>query len=573
VAATESSVDFEYSQEHIVTEPYNAPLATFATTQNRTNNGAVQARELGAKVLNYVTEHVHGDVRLRFHSSPYRRCCETIKFMLDYIVKQDLKKRVDVVITVDHVLSEWLSAELDANFYPPNDNGESLMSTAVQYLHSNVPFNRNDKVKITLELTSPYKHGNPGPFCESFIHQYARLSRGMISIVKDVESSPSHASNVILLMTHGACVRSLVSKVIGKSLFAEIPLASATLVKPISQESNRYYWKLIETDIELRHLSDPKPVDLFTSHDPFQDVHTTFHHSQMGQLDFKSGIPASKTENFNRIRSQSLLNPKVVHDSDSESDSDDEGLSFNVQPGRRSLTPMGDAHRRFRSSSLFGPMKNNFFDDSRSRKNSFERTKHFLKHEREPTTKILSRITPMQSMSNITPTQSTRITPVQSSTKISQQTWRNIDIDDGKRTVPDLEQMSSNNSSSNSLHENSSLPVSQSQIPLDSKASIDSISTEKEKSPSLFDRELIEESLKKIHESEDVSNDSYRNDWMNFKDSSNSSKPLGSVINNEPENKFKIDLYGKKNRNKLSLYDSDEEQESSSGWFLGSNRY
>lgn len=644
VATTVSSIEFDYTaHSNHLDEPYNPRLASFATTQSKNNNGVVQSRALAAKVLTYVTEHVQGDVVLRFHSSPYVRCLETIKYMLDYLVKEELPKKLTVVVEVDHVLSEWLNSELDVNYYPPNDNGVSLMNTATQYLHSNLPFNRNDNVHISLQLNDPYKHGKPGPFSESFLHQYTRLSRGLSSIVKETTLSltPS-AKDIILVMTHGACVRSLISKIIGKSLYVEIPLASATLVKPEEQrDSSHYFWKMVETDIELRCSQDFKPVDIFSHRDPFQDIHTTFNSGeQKSQLDFKNGVPPSKMENVNRMRSQSLLTPRIPHhhNSDSESDSDDEGLSFNVHPGRRrALTPLADSQHstRFRSSSLFGQTQRSPFLENTpsSRKNSFERTKKLLMDEQEAmtssrpnshagggltrsgrssnngsSTNLVGMITPQVSYPDLT----NFITPVHSMTRLA--TWQNVDIDDGKQhnnAVPELEeQLLSSSSSTNSLHDDQSsvdelqmsntapqiaanLDTAKSRAAEGTTSAISTVSSDttlKEKSPPLFDKELIEQSLSEYHQLQSQGPDQEHHDtpgWMNFRN--DGSAPTKFVSHEQQQqqqqqqtlddygnfNRFKIDLYGKKNRNnKLSLYDSDEEEENrvgGGGWFLGSN--
>lgn len=623
LTSTVSTIDFDYSHQQLeIYDTFNPSLATFHATQNKSNNGYTQSRELGAKVLNYVNDHVEGSiVVLRFHTSPYLRCIETIKYMVDHIVKHhdDPSRQIKIIINIDHVLSEWLNTELDVNYYPPNDNGATLLSTAIQYLNSNIPFNRNDNVTIRLNLNDTYAHGNPGPFSESFMQQYTRLNRGIISIVKDAQNNLSagqDTKDILLIMTHGACVRSILSKLLGKSLMAEIPLASATIAKPHGSDSKHYYWKVEETDIDLRNnIQVFKPVDLYSSRDPFQDIQTTFDHSTSSQLDFKSGIPPSKTENFNRIRSQSLLNPRVInHDSDSDEDSDDEGISFKVHPSRRSQSSHGDQQtRRFRSTSLFGPvLKNPFFEEQRnstSRKNSFERVKASLRREEEfisPTENRSSsnNLNAMwSSPGGITPSNSTtKITPIPSSTNVK--IWQNIDEDDGihdthNEIVPDLAELSSNNSSSNSLHEDSQhktpsptvvpttqlnkteMEMSPSPQPIQSESTMAdpsssvSLSTLKPSSTSLFDKSLIEESLNEINneKTSTPTSTTLKSDWMNFKDTS-----AGSGLIDNGSSKFKIDLYGKKNRMyKLSLYDHDDDDDDDEGdhggWFLGSNRY
>ena len=585
---------------------YNPGLATFASTRGKSNNGVSQSNVLGAKLFNYLNDHVRCDnggcVRLRLHTSPYVRCLETVKYMLDFLVKQEIRWPVECTVSVDHVLSEWLNTDLDINHFPPNDNGETLMNTAIQYLHSNLPFNANSMVSLRLDLTDPYRHGNPGAFSESFIHQYSRLSHGLASMVKSCVRDQQDGQNdneILILMTHGACVRSLVSKLMGKSLFVEIPLGSATLARPVEMKGSLFYWRLVETDIPFRGSRDFKPVDLYSHRDPFQDVQTTFNHQK--QLDFKSSmvVPASKTGNFNRLRSQSLLNSKVKTDSDSDSDTDDEGLSFSV--GRRSMSPDFmdiHRHRRFRSSSLFGDknpadqlrQQNTQVSSVYSKKNSFERTKRLLKEEKEQ----LDR-----------PRRTVAITPVASSNNLASMmqqshrnehkySWSNIDIDDGKytdsgTTVPDLEEFfSSNNSSANSLVMKddglNNLKADSLELKGDGIETMNNGSTatliQDSDNNNLFDKELIERSLKE-HKSTELSKPDMKSpspsDWvMNF--SGKKDSHLKMNIPNDSVPKFKVDLYGKKNRNNLntlSLYDNDDdyEEESSTGWFLGSNRY
>ncbi|ONH66747.1 hypothetical protein BON22_3320 [Cyberlindnera fabianii] len=568
LTSTVSTIDFDYSHQQLeIYDTFNPSLATFHATQNKSNNGYTQSRELGAKVLNYVNDHVEGSiVVLRFHTSPYLRCIETIKYMVDHIVKHhdDPSRQIKIIINIDHVLSEWLNTELDVNYYPPNDNGATLLSTAIQYLNSNIPFNRNDNVTIRLNLNDTYAHGNPGPFSESFMQQYTRLNRGIISIVKDAQNNLSagqDTKDILLIMTHGACVRSILSKLLGKSLMAEIPLASATIAKPHGSDSKHYYWKVEETDIDLRNnIQVFKPVDLYSSRDPFQDIQTTFDHSTSSQLDFKSGIPPSKTENFNRIRfnlyltRESLIMILILMRIQMMKES---VLKFTHLVVHNHLMVI-NKQEDFRSTSLFGPvLKNPFFEEQRnstSRKNSFERVKASLRREEE----------------FISPTEN------------------------------HLAELSSNNSSSNSLHEDSQhktpsptvvpttqlnkteMEMSPSPQPVQSESTMAdpsssvSLSTLKPSSTSLFDKSLIEESLNEINneKTSTPTSTTLKSDWMNFKDTS-----AGSGLIDNGSSKFKIDLYGKKNRMyKLSLYDHDDDDDDDDegdhgGWFLGSNRY
>lgn len=606
VALTQSSIDFpSTSNDTGYLDSYNPPLATFQSTGNKSNNGQIQATNLGQQILNYIDHNINEKlVILKFHTSPYIRCVETIRFIIDYLSKSfhDDEKTIRCVVSLDQVLSEWLSADLDIDLYPPHDNGATLLITAIQYLNSNLPYHRNMSVEIQVDLHNSYKHGNPGCFNESFIQQYSRLNNGLISIIKHETNNLTNETDskeIVLIMTHGACVRSLVSKLLGRSLYVEIPLASLSIAKPLMEDSKHYYWQLLKTDIDTK-LDHFNQIDLYSKADPFQDFQTTFNHKVDNQLNFHSLIPASKTENFNRIRSQSLLTPRVIHndsDDDKEDDSDDEGISFSAGRRRRgTISASSDNQRRFRSSSLFGPtLKNPFFSDEslKSHADSFERTKKSLVNVKDEL------VSPVQSIK----AQANNITPSSSSS------YQNIHEDDGtfggrkqdsNELVPDLgESFSSNNSSTNSLHEEvnivpgsfsklSKQPIEPSQDVSTTSPSRSTSSTTlkqgQQKPSSLFDKSLIEKTLQEIHteqEFSDVHSKDLGNNWLNFKDTG-SSTPF-STINSTPskaENKFKIDLYGKKDR--LNLYgnnilnDEDVDDVGSSGtagWFLGSNKY
>lgn len=615
VATTTSSIDFVANNNeagangYMVSETYNPPLATFQSTGNKSNNGCVQALNLGQQILNYIDQHIEESIIiLKFHTSPYLRCIESIRFIVDYLAKShhDDSKIIRCIISIDQVLSEWLSTDLDINYYPPSDNGASLLSTAIQYLNSSLPFHRNANLEIQLDLHNSYKHGNPGCFNESFIQQYSRLSNGLISIMKHETnnlSNESDSKDIVLLMTHGACVRSLVSKLLGKSLYVEIPLASLSIAKPLMEDSKHYYWQLLKTDINTK-LDHFDQIDLYSRNDPFQDFQTTFNHKfTNNQLNFKSLIPASKTENFNRIRSQSLMTPRTIHnDSDDEDkeDSDDEGISFSAGTRRRrdTISASTDNQRRFRSSSLFGPvLKNPFFSDESlnshniNNNDSFERRKKLLIDQED---EIISPIQNLNQKQNLT-------------TQSNSSSFQNIHEDDGtfgnkqdsNELVPDLgESFSSNNSSTNSLHEeitnivpgtfskmakpessNSAITLQDHPVAATSTTSISTTTavTEPEipqNNSSLFDKSLIEKTLQEINSSNQqaVENNEHKEsgNWLNFK------KDSSSVSNNEGPAKFKIDLYGKKNRLNLSLYDNDDNDgydHGSTGWFLGSNKY
>lgn len=603
VATTTSSIDFVANNNdtaangYMITETYNPPLATFQSTGNKSNNGCVQAMSMGQQILNYIDHNIEESlIILKFHTSPYLRCIETIKFILDYFTKNhhDDSKTIRCIISIDQVLSEWLSTDLDINYYPPSDNGASLLSTAMQYLNSKLPFHRHTNLEIQLDLHNSYKHGNPGCFNESFIQQYSRLNNGLISIVKHETnnlSNESDSKDLVIIMTHGACVRSLVSKLLGRSLYVEIPLASLSIAKPLMEDSKHYYWQLLKTDIDTK-LDNFQQIDLYSKHDPFQDFQTTFKQNVgTNQLNFKSLIPASKTENFNRIRSQSLLTPRPKHhdsdDEDNEDQSDDEGISFTARKRRpRSVTTSAstatDNQRRFRSSSLFGPvLKNPFFSDESLKSNNDDRKKMFIDQEDEI-------ISPVQNLSK---------KPSQSNSS----SFQNIHEDDGtfggakqdsNELVPDLgESFSSNNSSTNSLHEEMtnivpgsfskmvkppSQNTSSSSTTLQNQPTTTSSTPLPQNSSSLFDKSLIEKTLQEINltsqNEPDHKTGETGGDWLNFK------KDTSTGSNNEGSNKFKIDLYGKKDRLRLNLYnnmnDEDEEDvQGSSGWFLGSNKY
>ncbi|CCH41639.1 Midasin [Wickerhamomyces ciferrii] len=687
VATTTSSIDFVASNSHhnihsnpityTISDTYNPPLATFQSTNNKSNNGYLQSMNLGHQILNYIEQNIEEEtVVLKFHTSPYLRCIETIRYILDFLVKSyqyeygnDNTKTIRCIITIDQVLSEWLSTDLDIDLYPPHDNGASLLGAAIQYLNSNLPFHRNNQIEIQLDYNNSYKHGNPGVFSESFVQQYSRLNNGLISIVKNEHESLSQEPNtkdIVLLMTHGACVRSIVSKLLGKSLHLEIPLASLSIAKPLMEDSKHYYWQLLKTDIETR-LPHFHQVDLYSKMDPFQDYQTTFNHnSNHNQLNFQKLIPASKTENFNRIRSQSLLTPrrnsklsrKKGDDDDDEDDEDvddddssDEGITFTTR--RRRVTTSAsssnvDNQRRFRSSSLFGPiLKNPFFsDDSLSDyndqsknqiskdTNSFENRKKSLMKQKID----IDSINPKQKDPN-------------------SNSYQNIDEDDGilgkpiyrtrstkensisseisNELVPDLGgSLSSNNSSSHSLtdinddddQELSVFPGTLSKLSSSSKeqdsssptpppthfdtpmdptlhepstsstmqyhndqdfsststlqvnntiseqSTINNNNNNSNKKSSIFDKSLIEKTLNEIQIQEPQDHQKeLDNDWLLFH---NKNKSISKPKTPEPDNKFKINLYGKKDRLRLNLYgDDNESDDGSNGWFLGSNKY
>lgn len=637
VAITTSSIDFSSTNhdsfnnigsvgnpaaaDFTITDTYNPGLATFQSTNNKSNNGCTQAMNLGHQILNYIDQNIEESlIILKFHTSPYLRCVESIRYIIDYLSKshRDDLKTIRCIISIDQVLSEWLSTDLDINYYPPSDNGATLLSTAIQYFNSSLPFHKNANIEIQLDLHNSYKHGNPGCFNESFIQQYSRLSNGLISIIKSETNNLSMEPNskeLVIIMTHGACVRSLVSKLLGRSLYVEIPLASLSIAKPLTMNGKNYYWQLLKTDIETKNASNDFPhVDLYSKADPFQDFQTTFNHkSSNNHLDFKSLIPASKTENFNRIRSQSLLTPRPSKrhdsdDSDNSDNSDDEGISFSAGARRRRVTTSAgtgttDNQRRFRSSSLFGPiLKNPFFsDDSLSSRNDdeFENRRRSINKEDE------------------------FVSPIQKIEKDSKNlktlsSYQNIDANDGTfghrahlkshsstlqmpssgshELVPDLgESLSSNNSSSNSLREDmtiipgtfsklakkaeSSTSISTVQLPQSqSEDSHQLSSTPKlQNKSSLFDKSLIEKTLQEINLSTPQQDQDHKEsgNWLNFKHSSTNSTNASST---NGENKFKIDLYGKKDRLRLNLYSNDADDDdyddgANSSWFLGSNKY
>jgi broad specificity phosphatase PhoE len=640
-------------KEYITSDSYNPGLATFQSTGNKSNNGYTQSMEMGQKILSYVqTQIKESVVVLKFHTSPYLRCIQTIKFMIDYITKKHKEetKTIKIIIYIDHFLSEWLNSDLDINYYPPNDNGETLLSFAIQYLNSNLNFSSgNELVDVRLNLSDSYKFGNPGQYNESFIQQYARVNRGLISLVKDACENISQDPNqkeILLVMSHGAVVRSLTSKLIGKSLYVEIPLASISIAKPVTPfQKGKYLWRLLETDIEIRSNITFGTVDIFSSVDPFQDVQLTFNHNLSGHLNFKNETEKPSP----RVRFQSLLTSKLPQnnddseDSDDSDDSDSEGITFNVGRRRPNTTIPGNLssenQKRFRSTSLIDKTtKNSIFNNDRpKRSNDFQ--VQTPKPVRQPTI-ILD-------------------DEWKSTNHRSEEPYQNIDVDDGSHNVeyvPDLEELSSNNSSSNSLndsinqlsifpgsfstlkhndshHEDSnnltptaseyaiSKSANSSVITLQDYEGSQSSNRVKTLKGTTPDQSLIERSLNEIlnplsdtqasktssssdnktgptydylkelatssqdHAEEDSSN------WlMSFGNRSNGTQS-NSGAGSSGQEKFKIDLYGKRNRFGLNLYDDDEtyvddsassssfdggfrnEASGTTSWFLGSNKY
>ncbi|KAH3678973.1 hypothetical protein WICMUC_001341 [Wickerhamomyces mucosus] len=636
----------------MLTDSYNPRLATFENTGNKSNNGYIQSMEIGSKILKYLQKINNSsnddEIILNFHTSPYLRCLETIKFISDYLIKKyTFNKPLKFIIKIDQVLSEWLNIELDMNYYPPNDNGETLLTKAIQYLNSNLSFynnsnnnNRNPNIKLQFDLNhDSYLHGNPGPFSESFQQQYQRLNNGLISLLShdDYKSFPSNnnssKNNILILVSHGACIRSLLSKIYGKPIYNEIPLASLSIVHPIKQNSKQSIWKLIETDIEIsKNYNNGKEfneIDLFKLDNPFKNFQTNHLFSSNNQLNFKNdSIKPLQSNNNDKL----LFNNHDGNNDDIDSDTDsDDGLSFKVRIERRRPKSQSPSNvnnqdiiinnpKRFRSSSLFGPtLKNPFWnkDNKKDSNNDFKlaRANSFLKKYYE-----IDSISPkdQDNRSIITNNQD-------KDSKVYQ--YRNIDQDDGNynygiptnltttitQTIPDLEDQlySSNNSSTNTLYESSIIPQQpslldnedsishteteinqqQSSQPSDdnkiySKSSNNSSVTIKP-TPSqlLFDKSLIEKSFNelRLHENESKLSSSLNNDNDNYLSFNSNTYNNNNNNNKLPKNDFKIELYDeKKNRFNLNLYGDDndndndndnDEYDNQSGWFLGSNKY
>lgn len=697
VAQTTSSINFHHNNggvtqdldSFMLSDSYNPRLATFETTDNKSNNGYIQSMELAFRIMRYLQQsHQDKDeIILNFHSSPYLRCLETIKFIIDFLIrKHSTTQNIRIVISIDQFLSEWLNTELDMNYFPPNDNGETLLTRAIQYLNAHLSYNhKNPLIKIEFDLAhDSYQNGNPGVFSESFPQHFQRMNNGLISVLKNESSKrSSRQSNIMVLVTHGACVRSLISKLLNKPIYIEIPLVSLSIAEPVREEEKQSIWKLVSTDIEIKEMNKRfTEVNLYKKDNPFKNFQ--LNRLVNSHLTFKSvdALPPKK-ESYFRIPEKFIQRHNSdIEDSDSESDSDSdsdsEGLSFRVPIQRRpksqspplERTLENSNQKRFRSASLFGPtLKNPFFNEHQNSIDSqLERTSSFEKYQFErysPKDQVIDSNYDDNNNNNNNNNDnniSTTATNPAGQTQQEAETariYRNIDIDDGNycygsppyqpqrrgrpkansvsstasNNVPELDEMySSNNSSSNSLHETltnntieedevSTQPTQTS--PDSSSASSNNVSStnsgelyqneelndssitikqyqqqqakpdsiQNKPSAVLFDKSLIENSLKEITQQQDHGEDEEEDeeDSLGFlpfgsgfsKSSTSNINTTGATTSTSGGQKspspFKIELYERKNRFKLNLYNDNDEDDydngSSGSWFMGSNKY
>ncbi|CDK27759.1 unnamed protein product [Kuraishia capsulata CBS 1993] len=172
------------------------------------------------------------DPKIYVHSSPYNRCVQTAELLL-----ASLNQPCTVKLRVDKALSEWLHSDFDTKYLPPNDSGASMISNINNYIHN---FADNDTLKRAKDPMWVYNRlGECGDYGESLKELKRRCFKFLTSFLQFYarsQKSGEDKNSVIVIISHGAVISTLLQILLNRSVFNEIPLATPIYFK---QSSNK----------------------------------------------------------------------------------------------------------------------------------------------------------------------------------------------------------------------------------------------------------------------------------------------------------------------------------------------
>lgn len=214
--------------------------------------------------------------KIMLHSSPYNRCIQTTELLLDRILhSKQFDNKPNIKLRVDQALSEWLNENYNLKYLPPNDDGYSMINNVNAYLNQmnfnsetnvinnkkNYGFNQQTRqqLKNVKDATWSYnKLGHCGDYGESASSFTSRCFKYLINLLQfyyGKQDSTEDRQMVVVIISHGAVISTLLQILLGRSVFNEIPLCTPIYFK--QSERRRSVFKLRDYDFNLSNLLSP----------------------------------------------------------------------------------------------------------------------------------------------------------------------------------------------------------------------------------------------------------------------------------------------------------------------------